>query len=215
MTAPHTRRLPRIGKAFFTTSFLFCAAILGACDQSSAENLREWTPADHDHQSKPGSGQVDTEARKAAMPDLTKHGVDDVVLAAWKQNCVQCHGVIGRGDGPQGRALRAPDFTNPAWQRTRIDSEMANAIKNGRGNMPPFGHLPDGTVSGLVKLIRMLNPDRVQGNDEGSEQEVADDTVAADGIVDAPDAAKGQERSALTEEAAKPGRSPTSPAGGE
>jgi mono/diheme cytochrome c family protein len=141
--------------------------------------LPEWTAQDHDHNNKPTSGQVDTEKRKAAMPDLTKNGINDVVLAAWKQNCIQCHGVIGRGDGPQGRSLRPPDFTNAGWQRTALDSEMEHTIKKGRGNMPAFGHLPDDTVRGLVNLIRMLNPNRakeVMKNGEGAAEGEKPDT---------------------------------------
>jgi mono/diheme cytochrome c family protein len=128
---------------------------------------------------------VDTAERKANMPDLTKQGIDDVVLAAWKQNCIPCHGVIGRGDGPQGRSLRPPDFTNPRWHRTAIDSEMAYAIQKGRGNMPAFAHLPEPTVQGLVKLVRMLNPDRVkdaapaEGNEPAPSEEKAPATAPA------------------------------------
>lgn len=148
------------------------------CSRSDASELPEWSPADHDNQSKPGAGQVDTAERKAQMPDLTKQGVDDVVLAAWKQNCVPCHGVIGRGDGPQGRSMRPPDFTNPRWHRTALDSEMAYAIQKGRGNMPAFAHLPEPTVQGLVKLVRMLNPDRAR-DAAAEEQAPVDENAAA------------------------------------
>jgi len=121
--------------------------------------MEEWTPADHKNSNKPAPGQVDVKKR-AGMPNLEKHGITDVVLATWKQNCVTCHGTIGRGDGPQGRALRPPNLTDPKWQKVAIDSEIAFTIKKGRGRMPAFQHLPDETVVGLIRLIRMLNSDR-------------------------------------------------------
>ncbi len=98
------------------------------------------------------------------MPALEKHGIDDVILATWKQNCTPCHGLIGRGDGPRGRNLRPPDLTDPTWQERAIDSEIASTIKRGRGKMPAFGHLPDKTIQGLVRLVRMLNRKRSQGD---------------------------------------------------
>lgn len=104
------------------------------------------------------------------MEKLEAQGVNDVVFAAWKANCVTCHGLTGKGDGPQGPMMRPPDMTSAAWQRTRIESEMAHAIKNGRGRMPSFAHLPEKTIDGLVKLVRMLGPDarRTEESADGS-----------------------------------------------
>lgn len=139
-----------------------------ACEPSSTE-LQEWTPADHDNQSTPQAGQVDTTQPRPGMPDLEKQGVTDVVLAAWKNNCVRCHGIIGRGDGPDGRVFNPPDLTNPRWQRVAIDSEIAHTIRKGRGKMPGFAQLPDSTVEGLVRLVRMLSAEKAQaGDDQGS-----------------------------------------------
>lgn len=138
------------------------------CDRSR-DDVREWTPQDHDHTGAPSAGQVDT-SQPGANP-LADHGVSDVILATWKQNCVTCHGVIGRGDGPQGRMLRPPDFTNPVWQKNALDDHMRRTIQKGRGAMPPFGHLPDETVDGLIHLIRLLNRDRANtpaGSTEGA-----------------------------------------------
>ena len=127
------------------------------CDKKNPGDLPEWSPADHDNQTNPQPGQVDTSKPKAGMPSLQEHGITDVVLATWKQNCVPCHGLIGRGDGPQGAALRPTDLTNPQWQRVAIDSEILHTIKNGRGRMPAFSSIPDETAQGLVRLVRMLN----------------------------------------------------------
>ena len=34
-------------------------------------------------------------------------GLEDVTIVAWSQNCTQCHGQLGRGDGPRGPMLKA------------------------------------------------------------------------------------------------------------
>lgn len=139
-----------------------------ACKDDTASDLPEWTPADHTNQGNPSAGQVDTTKRRAGMEKLEARGINDVVLAAWKTNCVTCHGSAGRGDGPQGRMVRPPDMSDPAWQRTRIDSEMKHTIQNGRGRMPAFPQLPEKTVEGLVQLVRMLNRDFKPEADETS-----------------------------------------------
>jgi mono/diheme cytochrome c family protein len=126
------------------------------CDDRSASTLPLWTPADHDNVASPAAGQVDTEAPRPNMPDLSQHGIDDVVLATWKQNCTSCHGLIGRGDGPQSPMFRPPDLTRPELQEGASDDEILEAIAKGRGKMPAFGHLPEDTRKGLLRLVRML-----------------------------------------------------------
>ncbi len=143
---------------------LALSGALSGCRNDPGE-LREWSPADHDNQpsganAAPKTGQVDPTKPRPGMPDLSEHGVDEVILATWKQNCVSCHGVIGRGDGPMGAALRPPNFTDPEWQRVHLDEEMVRSIQKGRGKMPAFAALPPETVQGLVRLIRLLNPTR-------------------------------------------------------
>ena len=148
-------------------AFVFALTLAGGstgCRTDSGE-LREWSPADHDNQPSASNvgtktGQVDPTKPRPGMPDLSEHGVDEVVLATWKQNCVSCHGVIGRGDGPTSAAVRPPNFTDPEWQRVHLDEEMARSIQKGRGKMPAFSALPPETVQGLVRLIRLLNPTR-------------------------------------------------------
>jgi mono/diheme cytochrome c family protein len=153
-----TFALPYSARLVPVTALTACLFI-AACDNAVGSPVREWTPADHTNQGNPSSGQIDTKQKRAGMDKLEAQGVNDVVFAAWKANCVTCHGMTGKGDGPQGPMMRPPDMTSPAWQRTRIESEMAHAIKNGRGRMPAFGHLPEKTIEGLVKLVRMLNPE--------------------------------------------------------
>lgn len=148
---------PAIRPWLLLASFALLGPVLAACSKKG-EDLPEWTPADHDNQAKPSPGQVDTSAPKSApMSALAAQGIDEVVLAAWKQNCVPCHGTIGRGDGPQGALVQAADLTKPAWQASITDEQMAATIRQGRGKMPGFPALPDATLAGIVRLIRMMN----------------------------------------------------------
>lgn len=141
------------------TVFIFSGSCLAAmaCKGKDPEQFPEWSPEDHDNQEQPNAGQVDTEKPRPGMPNMERLGINDVVLATWKQNCVPCHGVIGRGDGPQGMAMRPRDLTDPTWQRVAIDSEIAHTIRKGRGRMPGFPNIPEETVTGLIRLVRMLN----------------------------------------------------------
>jgi mono/diheme cytochrome c family protein len=137
----------------FAPALLLLSA-LSACDKPAGD-LREWRPEDHDHTTNPGQDQV-VGGPDAGSQELARAGLDEVTVTAWGQNCVRCHGHVGRGDGPQGAMFHATDLTNPAWQRAVTDAQIATTIKNGRGAMPPF-NLPDGTIKTLVHLIRLLD----------------------------------------------------------
>jgi mono/diheme cytochrome c family protein len=115
-----------------------------ACDDGG--EVRVWQPGDHDGEAK-NAGQVDG----VAAP-----GEEDATLVSmtWKQTCAQCHGMSGRGDGPQGRMLRVADLT----ATKASDEELANTIRKGRNQMPAFGEsLPPHVVDGLVRMIRGFN----------------------------------------------------------
>jgi hypothetical protein len=126
---------------------------------SAPSDLREWKPADHKHQTE-GSGDTGRNpaqvsgSEKAPMP-----GLDEVTIAAWKTTCSGCHGQLGRGDGPQGPMTKARDLSEPTWQASVTDAQIAESITRGRGRMPPSG-LPPATVEGLTHLVRLFNRDR-------------------------------------------------------
>jgi mono/diheme cytochrome c family protein len=136
---------------------LSLAAFAFACNNTPAD-LRPWKAADHDHTTNPNAEQVQV---TDAGSEATKMGFDDVTIVAWQQNCTSCHGSLGRGDGPQGQLLHAADLSRPEWQASVTDEAIAATIRGGRGRMPSF-NLPDATITRLVALIRMLNPDRAQ-----------------------------------------------------
>jgi cytochrome c6 len=71
----------------------------------------------------------------------------------YKANCVSCHAADGHGSAV-GKSLHVADFHSPKVQQ-QSDSQLMDVIKNGRGNMPPFGEsLSQAQLDALVKYIR-------------------------------------------------------------
>jgi len=144
-----------------TSRCALLSLLLSACTlacNSAPSDLRPWKASDHDHTANPNAEQVQvTDAGSGASP----HGLDDVTIVAWQQNCTTCHGPLGRGDGPQAQVVRATDLSRPDWQASVTDEGIAATIRQGRGRMPSF-NLPDATVARLVALIRMLDLNKMQ-----------------------------------------------------
>lgn len=71
----------------------------------------------------------------------------------YKANCVSCHAADGHGS-TVGKSLHAADFHSAQVQQ-QSDAQLMDVIKNGRGNMPPFGSsLSQEQIAALVKYIR-------------------------------------------------------------
>ena len=145
---------------------LFNLIILAGCNLSNDNEMTTWSATDHDHQlplkaansSQTGANRPgDQKEASRGMPSLSRYGVSDVVVGTWKNQCVRCHGVIGRGDGPQGSLVGAKDLTDPTWQNAVSDAQIKHSILNGKGRMPAFAQIPAGTLEGLLKLVRLLN----------------------------------------------------------
>ena len=78
------------------------------------------------------------------------------VPVLYKSRCQVCHGAEGKGDGPAGKTVNAPDFHSPAVVKTP-DSDLFQIIKQGKNKMPSFeGKLTDGQIKQLVVYIRSL-----------------------------------------------------------
>jgi cytochrome c oxidase cbb3-type subunit 3 len=74
-------------------------------------------------------------------------------VALFQQNCAMCHGADGKGFA----AIKTPDFTDPKWQASATDKEIAEVIKNGKKGtpMPAFGgKLKEADIQALVRYIR-------------------------------------------------------------
>lgn len=128
----------------FTT--LACLGLLLAATACSKSEKREWSPSDHDHAEETPAARPPTPA--AAQPQ------NAAAADPWATSCAPCHGPAGKGDGPMGAAMRAPDLSNKDWQAKISDQQIADTIKNGRGRMPGFDSLPASSLDQLVKHVR-------------------------------------------------------------
>ncbi len=164
------------------------SAALG-CERS-ASGLTEWTPADHDHQAEPKARHnMQTQAQRN-NPHAAPGTKDQVLDVTWTKQCATCHGRRGRGDGPSSTMVKARDLTNPDFQATLTDEQIAKVIREGKDKMPAF-NLPDSVIQGLVQHVRgMVRKKRTGQDDEG----------VAPGDDDAP------------EQAAPPAPAPNAPA---
>jgi mono/diheme cytochrome c family protein len=126
-------------------------ASLAGCDRPpSPSAAKEWTTADHDKaEQRPQSGEQ-APARASASPEEEAKSLGDL---AWRQQCASCHGDGGRGDGPTGPMVNAPDLTRADWQGKATDDQIAHVITTGQGKMPRFS-LPDRVVRALVTHVR-------------------------------------------------------------
>ncbi len=133
-----------------TTSWILLAIALFALFASACRRpSREWRPEDHDEEP---AGPT-----QAAPPGSAGGSGDEALVeATWRSACASCHGALGRGDGPNGPMVKAPDLTTKAFQESRTDEQLATVIRTGRGKMPAFGQLPPAVVAGLVQRIRAV-----------------------------------------------------------
>jgi mono/diheme cytochrome c family protein len=131
----------------------FMVALLAACDPAPGD-VREWTADDHEQ---PAAAQNNAAAPRPKGSGRAPAGSGelDLVELAWERNCTPCHGQRGRGDGPQGPMLRAPDLTRVEWHEKVSDQEILEVIRKGRNKMPAFD-LPPQVLKGLVQRIRTM-----------------------------------------------------------
>jgi cytochrome c oxidase cbb3-type subunit 3 len=135
------------------------ASLLAAASCSKGRAQREWTASDHDRledtpAQSPGAPRPPSPVTAVAgQPGAPSVGAE--VEALWSRSCASCHGPGGKGDGPAGRAVRAANLADPAWQKKVTDAEIAATIAKGRGAMPAFDLNP-AALQGLVSKIRSL-----------------------------------------------------------
>lgn len=84
-------------------------------------------------------------------------GDDAPGAALYRQKtCASCHAADGSGNTPAGKSLKARDLRSEPVQK-QTDAQLADAIVNGRGKMPPFKTTVSAEqVKELVTYIREL-----------------------------------------------------------
>lgn len=105
----------------------------------------------------------------APRPDVEEAPVGDdrleADLALYREHCGACHGSRGLGDGPVAARLdpRPRDFSRGQFRlistdRGPTDADLERTIRRGMPGsaMPPWGHLPDEEIHGLVRAVRHL-----------------------------------------------------------
>ncbi len=122
-----------------------------ACGRAPSD-LREWKPDDHDRTDDNSKSRA-APPRTAASAAASANPVVTLVEVTWRNQCAQFHGPIGRGDGPQGQLVHAPDLTKADWQEKVTNEQIALTITAGKNRMPKF-ELPPDVVGGLVARIR-------------------------------------------------------------
>jgi len=72
----------------------------------------------------------------------------------YKTKCATCHGQDGSGNTPVGKSLQVADLRSAAVQ-SKSDAELAQAVTEGKGNMPGFkGNITDGEIHAVVTFVR-------------------------------------------------------------
>jgi mono/diheme cytochrome c family protein/uncharacterized membrane protein len=74
----------------------------------------------------------------------------------FRKHCVKCHGADGTGTEMRRRRPELPDFTDPAWQARRRETQLLASILDGKGTkMPPWrADISEEQARGLVAYIR-------------------------------------------------------------
>jgi mono/diheme cytochrome c family protein len=78
-------------------------------------------------------------------------------VGVFLRTCSGCHGVDGRGSSRPGFQVPPRDLTDPSLLALR-DEDIAHVVREGRGQMPPFGRLmPPEDVDAVVRFVRTLH----------------------------------------------------------
>ncbi|HEU5074775.1 MAG TPA: cytochrome c [Polyangiaceae bacterium] len=75
----------------------------------------------------------------------------------FQRSCASCHGVGREQKVALGFKVTPPDLADAALQARVSDAEFRRVIREGKGQMPPFGKmLADEEVSDLLVYLRSL-----------------------------------------------------------
>lgn len=109
------------------------------------------------------SGAASETTAKAAAPTVTP-AMLETGRSIYKANCVACHGVGGKGDGPGAGVLKPPpaDHTDREFMSKLTDEEIAKVIQmggaiKGRPLMPSHPQIRGDDMTALVAYVRSLS----------------------------------------------------------
>jgi len=115
------------------------------------------------------SSTPSTETATTPAPDTGAGGAmaSDEGAKIYAEKCSLCHGPTGHGDGPGAAALnpKPRNHTDGSYMNARTDEQLLEVIKNGKGNMPPWGTtLTDEQMHAVLKHVRTLAVPPYQGS---------------------------------------------------
>jgi len=103
---------------------------------------------------------VPEEVKKLKNPVQPSESTLKVARGIYRDECAQCHGEHGKGDGPEAM-MHSPapaDLTDASHMNRVTDGEIFYQISQGRKPMPSFKRrLPEDQRWGLVLLVRSFS----------------------------------------------------------
>jgi mono/diheme cytochrome c family protein len=102
---------------------------------------------------------IPEEAKSLKNPLQPSEAALKSARSLYGENCAQCHGDTGKGDGPEGRKYdpKPADFTDAQHMNTVTDGALFYQISQGRKPMPAFKkRMTEDQRWQLVLLVRSL-----------------------------------------------------------
>ena len=89
-----------------------------------------------------------------ATPSAETAARTHIAAGLYRQYCLTCHGVDGRGAEIRVAMPVIPDFTSRAWQRGQSNAQLAMAVLEGKGTLMPSFRGRVGEAKELVAYVR-------------------------------------------------------------
>jgi mono/diheme cytochrome c family protein len=102
---------------------------------------------------------IPPEAKTMKNPVTNSPAALEAIRPVYQENCAQCHGDTGKGDGREARSHSTlpADFTEPGRIEKQEDGVLFYKISDGKRPMPSFrGRLTEEQRWELVLLVRAL-----------------------------------------------------------
>ena len=136
-------------KNVYTAMIIFSASTLsfaGAGGAKHGHNSTHWDAPSH----------AKEQSNPIAYTQYSRQQGEDI----FNKNCVSCHGVKGRGDGPLASAINPKPTNLMAMSGKHKDGDFAWKISTGKGAMPAWkGILKKSEIWHLVNYIQVLSSD--------------------------------------------------------